>query len=51
MQSITKSEAQAANMALIVENFERIDANNDGIITRNELRAYVLATRRHVPMT
>ncbi|MBF8178605.1 MAG: hypothetical protein K2Y13_02250 [Burkholderiaceae bacterium] len=51
VQSITKSEAQAANMALIVENFERIDANNDGIVTRNELRAYVLSTRRHVPMT
>ena len=51
VQSITKSEAKAANMALIVENFERIDANNDGIVTRNELRAYVLSTRRHVPMT
>lgn len=51
VQSITKSEAKAAKMALIVENFERIDANNDGIVTRNELRAYVLATRRHVPMT
>nr|WP_041296686.1 hypothetical protein [Janthinobacterium sp. Marseille] len=51
VQSITKSEAKAANMALIVENFERIDANNDGIVTRNELRAYVLSTRRHVPLT
>lgn len=51
VQSITKSEAKAANMPLIVDNFEKIDANNDGIVTRNELRAYVLATRRHVPTT
>jgi Ca2+-binding EF-hand superfamily protein len=51
VQSITKSEAKAARMAVIVENFEKIDANNDGVVTRKELRAYVLSTRRHVPMT
>ncbi|MES2024566.1 MAG: EF-hand domain-containing protein [Pseudomonadota bacterium] len=51
VQRITKSEAKAAKMALIVENFEKIDANNDGVVTRSELRAYVLSTRRHVPMT
>lgn len=50
-QSVTKSQAKAAKMAVVVENFERIDANNDGIVTRNELRAYALSMRRHVPMT
>lgn len=51
IQSLTKSQARAAKMSRLVENFERIDANNDGIVTRNELRAYALSTRRHVPMT
>lgn len=50
-QSVTKSQAKAAKMDVVVENFERIDANNDGIVTRNELRAYALSVRRHVPMT
>lgn len=50
-QSVTKSQAKAAKMAVVVENFERIDANNDGVVTRNELRAYALSMRRHVPMT
>jgi hypothetical protein len=49
--SVTKSQAKAAGMLDIVENFEKIDSNKDGRITRNEMRAYVLATRRHVPMT
>lgn len=51
IQSITKSQAKAARMFLVVENFERIDANNDGIVTRSELRAYALSTRQRVPMT
>ena len=50
-QSVTKSQAKAARMDIVVENFERIDANNDGIVTRRELRAYALSMRRHVPMT
>lgn len=50
-QSVTKSEAKAARMDVVVNNFEKIDANNDGVVTRNELRAYALSIRRHVPMT
>lgn len=50
-KTLTKSQAKAAKMDLVVENFERIDANNDGVVTRNELRAYALSMRRHVPMT
>jgi hypothetical protein len=49
--TLTKSQAEAAGMMDVVQNFEKIDANNDGVITRSELRAYLLATRRHVPMT
>jgi len=51
VQSITKAEAKNAGIALIVENFDKIDANNDGVVTRAELRSYLLANRRHVPMT
>jgi len=50
-KSITKSEAKAAKLARVVENFERIDTNNDGLVTRQELRVYALSTRRYVPMT
>ncbi|HWU99040.1 MAG TPA: hypothetical protein VN114_11045 [Oxalicibacterium sp.] len=49
--SVTKSQAKAARMDIVVDNFEKIDANNDGIVTRNELRAYALSMRRHVPLT
>ncbi|GEM_PF-2194433 len=51
VQSITKAEARAARIAVIVDNFERIDANGDGVVTREEMRAYLLTSRRHVPMT
>ncbi|WP_188381334.1 EF-hand domain-containing protein [Oxalicibacterium faecigallinarum] len=51
VQSITKAEAKHAGITLIVENFDKIDANRDGIVTRAELRSYLLANRRHVPMT
>jgi len=51
VQSITKAEAKHAGITLIVDNFDKIDANNDGIVTRAELRSYLLANRRHVPMT
>jgi hypothetical protein len=50
-QALTKSQAQAAGMIQVVLNFEKIDANGDGVVTRGELRAYVLANRRYVPMT
>lgn len=49
--SVTKSQAKAARMDIVVDNFEKIDANNDGVVTRNELRAYALSMRRHVPLT
>lgn len=51
IESITKSQARAARMFRVVENFEKIDANRDGRVTRHELRLYALSTRRHVPMT
>lgn len=51
VQSITRDEAKSAGIALIVENFDKIDTNHDGIVTRAELRSYLLANRRHVPMT
>ena len=50
-KSITKSEAKTAKLARVVKNFEKIDTNNDGSVTRQELRVYALSTRRYVPMT
>jgi len=50
-KSITKSQAKEAKLVRVVANFERIDTNNDGVVTRQELRLYALSTRRHVPMT
>lgn len=50
-QSITKSQAKEAKLSLVVKNFSSIDANNDGVVTRDELRLYALSTRRYVPMT
>lgn len=50
-ESITKSQAKAAKLFLVVENFASIDTNQDGVVTRNELRLYALSTRRYVPMT
>jgi len=51
VMSLSKSQAEAAGMTDVVKNFERIDANKDGVVTRNELRAYALVSRRHAPMT
>ncbi|WP_293777960.1 hypothetical protein [uncultured Oxalicibacterium sp.] len=51
VQSITRDEAKNAGIAVIVDNFDKIDANHDGVVTRAELRSYLLANRRHVPMT
>jgi hypothetical protein len=49
--TLTKSQAIAAGMTGIALNFEKIDTNRDGIVTRDELRAYALANRRYAPMT
>ncbi|MFJ7567271.1 EF-hand domain-containing protein [Herminiimonas sp. NPDC097707] len=51
VESLTKPQAKAAKMFRVVNDFERIDANRDGRVTRDELRLYALSTRRHVPMT
>jgi hypothetical protein len=37
--SLTKAEAQSGGMERIVNNFERLDANKDGKVTREEIRA------------
>jgi len=49
--AVTKSQAFAAGMRDLAANFEKIDANRDGLVTRDELRAWVLANRRYAPMT
>ncbi len=51
VESLTKSQAKAAKMFRVVNDFEKIDANRDGRVTRHELRLYALSARRHVPMT
>lgn len=51
VETITKEQARAAKMTLVVDNFDRIDTNGDGVVSRKELRDYLLANRRHVPMT
>ena len=39
--ALTKTEAESAQMARIVDNFDRLDANRDGKVTRGEVRALV----------
>lgn len=39
--ALSKAEAQAAGMQRIVDNFERIDANGDGKVTHEEIRAMI----------
>lgn len=51
LESITKPQAKAAKMFRVVNDFEKIDVNRDGRVTRHELRLYALSARRHVPMT
>jgi Ca2+-binding EF-hand superfamily protein len=41
--ALTRSEAQSANLTRIVENFDRLDANHDGKISREELRTLIRA--------
>ena len=37
--ALSKAEAEAAGMKRLVENFDRLDANKDGKVTREEMRA------------
>ena len=37
--ALSKSEAEAAQMGRLVDNFERLDLNQDGKVTREEMRA------------
>jgi Ca2+-binding EF-hand superfamily protein len=37
--ALTKAEADAGGLGRIVENFDRIDTNKDGKVTREEIRA------------
>jgi Ca2+-binding EF-hand superfamily protein len=39
--ALTKEEAANAGWKHIVENFDRIDADKDGKVTRNEIRAMI----------
>jgi Ca2+-binding EF-hand superfamily protein len=41
--ALTRSEAQNANLTRVVDNFDRIDANRDGKVTRDEIRTLVRA--------
>ena len=43
--AISKSEADAAGMKRLSGDFDKIDANKDGKITRDEMRAYRTAHR------
>ncbi|MBL8382998.1 MAG: EF-hand domain-containing protein [Burkholderiales bacterium] len=37
--ALSKAEAEAAGMKRLVENFDKLDANKDGKVTREEMRA------------
>ncbi len=39
--ALTKTEAESANMGRIVDNFDQLDANKDGKVTREEVRSLV----------
>lgn len=39
--ALTQAEAEAAGMRVIVENFDRLDADKDSKVTREELRSLV----------
>jgi hypothetical protein len=43
--AISKAEADGAGMKRLSANFDKIDANKDGKITREEMRAYRVAHR------
>lgn len=37
--ALSRTEAQAAHMTRILDNFDRLDTNKDGKVTREEMRA------------
>ncbi|HZW20673.1 hypothetical protein [Noviherbaspirillum sp.] len=39
--ALTRSEAEDAKLVRVVDNFDRIDANRDGKVTREEIRTMV----------
>jgi Ca2+-binding EF-hand superfamily protein len=39
--ALSKPEAEQAQMGRVVDNFERLDADKDGKVTREEIRALV----------
>jgi len=39
--ALTKTEAETAGMGRVVEHFDKLDADRDGKVTRNEIRALV----------
>ena len=39
--ALSLAEAQNANLLRVVDNFDRIDANKDGKVTRDEIRTLV----------
>ena len=41
--ALTRQEAEAAGMRHILESFDRIDANKDGKVTQEEIRAMILS--------
>jgi Ca2+-binding EF-hand superfamily protein len=44
--TLSKEEAQAAKMPHIVKNFDAIDANKDGKVTPEELRAFMASQHK-----
>jgi Ca2+-binding EF-hand superfamily protein len=40
--ALSRQEAEKAGMRRVVENFDRIDVNHDGKVTRAELRALIV---------
>jgi Ca2+-binding EF-hand superfamily protein len=43
--ALTRSEAEAAHLTLLVKHFEKIDADKDGKVTPEELRAFLRNNR------
>jgi Ca2+-binding EF-hand superfamily protein len=44
--ALTKAEAESGNMPQIAKNFDAIDANKDGKVTQDELRAFMMKHRK-----
>lgn len=39
--ALTQTEAESAGMGRVVDNFDRLDVDKDGKVTRNEIRALI----------